>query len=78
MKRPLPWRTIVPSRETGRFTPEQLDAAVLEVMEYVRYMQRPGRPMMVREQGPGYGVSRPVHPAAAEPGDPARSPGEGR
>lgn len=55
MKPSLPWRTLAPSRETGRFTPEQLDAAVLEVMERGRYTNLPGRPLFFRERGPGWG-----------------------
>ncbi|HEX8244466.1 MAG TPA: hypothetical protein VF541_13250 [Longimicrobium sp.] len=68
MKPSLPWRTLVASRETGRFTREELDAAVLTVMERQRYPRGSGRPMMLREQGPGYGSSTAARESTAEPG----------
>ncbi len=60
-----PWRTVLPVEETGRFTREQLDDAVCLVME----RRRAGRPMVVRERGPEWGVPAPPPeaPAASEP-----------
>jgi hypothetical protein len=52
-----PWRTVVQTEETGRFTHEQLDAAVLAVM--ARRHAPPGRPMVARERGPEYGTRAP-------------------
>ncbi|HEX8904181.1 MAG TPA: hypothetical protein VF771_05025, partial [Longimicrobiaceae bacterium] len=66
MKRSLPWRTIAPTRETGRFTPEQLDAAVLAVMEHNRYGRTTGGVRMVREQRPEFGAPRAPDPAESE------------
>lgn len=76
MKRSLPWRTIAPSRDTGRFTPEQLDAAVRAVMEPARARRTTGGAMILREQRAEFGAPRP--PEDAGTGPDAASPPDGR
>lgn len=61
MSRRLPWRTVVASRDTGRFTPEQLEQAVLSVMRQAEH-GRAGGPMILREPEATYGS-----PAAGQP-----------
>lgn len=78
MKTP-PWRTVLPVKETGRFTHEQLEGAVNAVMERRRSCAI-GRPLIVRERGPGYGVPTPPAqpPAPAAEPEPYSRPRRGR
>jgi hypothetical protein len=63
-----PWRTVLPVKETGRFTHQQLEDAVNAVIE-MRRVHDLGRPLMVRERGPEWGKPVPPPPPAtpAEP-----------
>jgi len=62
-----PWRTVLPVDETGRFTREQLEIAVNEVMER-RRAYAASRPLVARERGPQWGAPLPpARPAAAAP-----------
>ena len=67
--KPLPWRTVLPVEDTGRFTREQLENAVSTVMER-RRAHAAGRPMIVRERGPEWGVDPPPAQAPAAPAEP--------
>jgi len=64
-----PWRTVLPVKETGRFTRQQLEDAVNAVIE-LRRAHDPGRPLMVRERGPEWGKPVPPAPAEAQPAEP--------
>ena len=67
--KPLPWRTVLPVEETGRFTREQLENAV-DIVIAQRRAYAAGRPMILRETGPEWGVAPPRPQAPAAPAEP--------